>query len=144
MYRHLSSYVDNVSFETTQESLSRHSPTHTPTLLFNILEDAPSRPTSVSPTNELAQTCSGPPVLSLQEAINSCIVDIQTMWDKAHVPIGLQGQMLNQLFGSLQKEPTVLEVGGVDHRGLSLGKLLTLAGPEWQGDVGGGFVAPSS
>ena len=144
VYRHLSSYADNVSFETTQESLSRHSPTHTPTLLFNILEDAPSPPTSVSPTNELVQTCSGPLALSLQEAINSCIVDIQTMWDKAHVPIGLQGQMLNQLFGSLQKEPTVLEVGGVDHRGLSLGKLLTLAGPEWQGDVGGGFVAPSS
>ena len=57
----------------------------------------PSPPTSVSPTNELAQTCSGPPALSLQEAINSCIVDIQTMWDKAHVPIGLQGQMLGQI-----------------------------------------------
>ena len=80
-----------------------------------------------------------PPIseaLSLEHAISCQIIELQRMWDEAHIPTGLQGQMLERLFGSLEKQPNLHSSGKLDHTGLSLGKLLTLAGPDWKGELG--------
>ncbi len=44
------------------------------------------------------------------------------------MPVNLQDYMLHQLFGSLQKEPNVLEDGRLDYGALPIGRLLTLVG----------------
>ena len=80
-----------------------------------------------------------PPIseaLSLEQAISCQIIELQRMWDEAHIPTGLQGQMLERLFGSLEKQPNLHSSGKLDHTGLSLGKLLTLTGPDWKGELG--------
>ena len=74
-----------------------------------------SEPTRIAP---YAQT--------LHSTITCCLVELQTTWDEAHVPIGLQ---LHQLFESLNKDPKVFEDGSIDHIGLFLEKLFTLASP---------------
>jgi hypothetical protein len=43
--------------------------------------------------------------LSLEHAISCQIIELQKMWDEAHIPTGLQSQMLERLFGSLEKQP---------------------------------------
>ena len=51
-----------------------------------------------------ALACSSEPIrlapqaLTLQKAITCRMVELQSMWDDAHVPIKLQGHMLHQLF----------------------------------------------
>ena len=81
--------------------------------------------------------------MSLNKAISSQIVKLQIMWDEAHIPTGVQGQMLEQMFGGLDKMPKPHKSGELDHTGLSLGKLLTLTDPFWKEDLGQ-FDAPSS
>jgi len=76
-----------------------------------------------------------PQALTLQKAITCRMVELQSMWNDAHVPIKLQGHMLHQFFGCLEEEPKVFEDGSIDHSGLTLGKLLTLAGPTWRGEL---------
>lgn len=49
--------------------------------------------------------------------------------------------MLHQLFGSLQQQLKVFKDGALDHSELSLGRLLILAGPEWEGHISRGSVA---
>ncbi len=44
------------------------------------------------------------------------------------MPINLQDYMLHMLFGSLQKEPNVLEDGRLDYGALPIGRLLTPIG----------------
>jgi hypothetical protein len=44
------------------------------------------------------------------------------------MPINLEDFMLHQLFGSLQKEPKILENRSVDYNALPIGRLLTLVG----------------
>lgn len=74
--------------------------------------------------------------LSLEHAISCQIIELQKMWDEAHIPTGLQGQMLERLFGSLEKQPNLHSSGKLDHTRLSLEKLLTLVGPDWKGELG--------
>ena len=76
-----------------------------------------------------------PQALTLQKAITCRMVELQSMWDDAHVPIILQGHMLHQLFGCLEEEPKVFEDGSINHSRLTLGKLLTLAGRTWRGEL---------
>ena len=94
--------------------------------------------------NDLAPMSITPQALTLNEAITCRIVELQIMWDETFIPIGVQDSMLHQLFGSLQQEPKVFEHGMIDYSELFLGRLLTIVGPQWQGDIGGGVVAPAS
>ncbi len=56
--------------------------------------------------------------------------------------INLQDYMLHQLFGSLQKEPDVLEDGRFDYGALPIGRLLTLVGLKFE--LIRGFSLPTS
>jgi len=81
--------------------------------------------------------------LSLSDAILTQIVELQVLLDRSHVSIENQGKIMQSLFGASKKQPFVTEYGLIDHKDLSLGRLLTLAGPEWNGDLHG-VQAPTS
>lgn len=59
--------------------------------------------------------------LSLEHVISCQIIELQRMWDEAHIPTGLQGQMLERLFGSLEKQPNLHSSGKLDHTGCRWG-----------------------
>lgn len=52
-----------------------------------------------------------------------------------------QGEIFKTLLGSLNEQPQK-SAGLLDYRDLSLGRLLSLGGPDWNGDLDG-FQAPT-
>lgn len=95
----------------------------------------------VAPTT--AMILQAPEALSLQDAIMTQIIDLQVLLDKSHMSIENQGQIMQEIFGTFQKQPSWTNSGAKDYRDLSLGRLLSLAGPNWNGDLGG-IHAPTS
>ena len=81
--------------------------------------------------------------LNPQAALMSQIIDLQILLDKSQVSIEAQGEIFKALFGSLSEEPHRSEAGILDYKDLSLGRLLSLVGPDWNGDLDG-FQAPTS
>jgi hypothetical protein len=57
--------------------------------------------------------------------------------------IEAQGEFMKTLFGSLTKQPHRTKAGFFDYIHLSLGRLLSLVGPDWDGDLDG-FQVPTS
>jgi len=66
--------------------------------------------------------------VTLRQTFTNKIVEFEEKWDVSQVPINLQDYMLHPLFGSLQKEPNVLEDGRLDYGALPIGRLLTPIG----------------
>jgi hypothetical protein len=71
------------------------------------------------------------------------VIELQIFFNKSQMLIEAQGEIMKTLFGSLTEQPHRTEAGLFDYIHLSLGRLLPLEGPDWNGDLGG-FQVPTS
>jgi hypothetical protein len=81
--------------------------------------------------------------LNPQVALMARVIELQILFNNFQMSIKAQGKILKILFRSLIEQPHSTKVGLFDYKHLSLGRLLSLAGPNWSGDLGG-FQMPTS
>jgi hypothetical protein len=81
--------------------------------------------------------------LNPQAAHMAQVIELQILLNKSQMLIEAQGEIMKTLFGSLTEQPHRTEVRLFDYIHLSLGRLLSLAGPDWNGDLDGFQVLTS-
>lgn len=79
---------------------------------------------------------------TVDEALLTRTIELQSIFDKSHMSMALQSEILELLFGSFGKRVENDE-GCLDVEKLSLGELLTLKGKDWNGDLGGMSIPTS-
>ena len=72
---------------------------------------------------------------TVDEALLTHTIELQLIFDKSHMSMALQSEILELLFGSFGKRVENDE-GCLDVEKLSLGELLTLKGKDWNGEPG--------
>ena len=93
--------------------------------------------------NVAMESAMAPRSSSIDDALIATIIDLQRLLDKSHVSVEAQGQAFKLLFGSGQANSATGEESTVDLRKLSLGHLLALKGPDWNGELNGCRVPTS-
>lgn len=84
-----------------------------------------------------------PRTVNHDDALMNSLIDLQSILDKHHMPLDSQDEILRKLFKSTNEQSIVDKGETIDFGKLSLGQLLALKGPNWNGDING-FQVPTS